>query len=61
MTIIHKKGVHDAHPSLRYFVQFMCAGGWDVTKLKEKEMQVSNHTLTLWMLRTTWKFGVVFT
>lgn len=45
--LIHREGLLRPHPSVRDFVQLRCAGGWEVIKLKEKEMQVNNYTLSL--------------
>ena len=56
-----QEGAHKAPPSVRDFVQLMCAGAWDVIKMKGKEMQVGSHTLTLCMLRPIEQFGGVFT
>ena len=45
-----QEGAHKAPPSVRDFAHLICAGWWNVIKSK-KEMQVSSHSLPLWMLR----------
>ena len=54
-----QEGARKAPPSVRDFSHLMCAGGWDAIKLQEKEIQLSSHTLTLWVLRPIEQFGWV--